>query len=78
MNKERGFLESLYLAPQSVFSSKEVAILTKETNPSALKSKLSYYVRLNKLIRIRRGFYAKKRDYKTKKSLLSVFILPRM
>lgn len=66
MNQKRGFLESLYLASQSVFSSKEVAILTKETDPSALKSKLSYYVRNNKLIRIRRGFYAKKRDYNKK------------
>jgi hypothetical protein len=73
MKQEKGFLESLYLAPQSVFSSKEVAILTKETNPLTLKAKLSYYVRLNKLIRIRRGFYAKTKGYNKKEFVTRLY-----
>ena len=36
MKLKKGFLEALYISPQSVFSSKEVAILTGENDPLSL------------------------------------------
>ncbi len=75
MKLKKGFLEALYISPQSVFSSKEVAILTGENDPLSLKSKLSYYVRVEKLKRLRKGFYAKSDEY-DKKELATKLYTP--
>lgn len=57
------FLTILYGSRQTVFTNREVAILIGENNLDNLKSKLSYYVKTGKLIRLRRGVFAKNEVY---------------
>lgn len=57
------FITILYKSKQTVFTSMEIAILIEEKNIDNLKSKLAYYVKVGKLIRLRRGIFAKNNDY---------------
>jgi len=57
------FLTIIYGSKQTVFTSREIAILIGEKNADKLKSKLSYYVKTGKLIRLRRGIFAKNDAY---------------
>lgn len=67
------FLTNMYGSRQTVFTSKEIAILLRENDLDKLKAKLSYYVRTGKLIRLRRGIFAKNAEYE--KNELAVRIL---
>jgi hypothetical protein len=51
------------MSSQTVFTSKEIALLTGENRMENLKSKLAYSVRTKKLIRLRRGIFAKDDKY---------------
>ena len=53
------FLLELYKKGQTVFTLSEIALLFPQTSYSNLKRKLSYYVRVGKILRLRRGVYAK-------------------
>lgn len=57
------FLKAIYVSSQSVFTTQEIALLIGEKNFFNLKSKLSYYVRSGKLIRLRRGVFVKDNGY---------------
>jgi hypothetical protein len=57
------FLTILYDSDQTVFTSKEIALLIGEKNKNNLKSKLAYYVKTGKLLRLRRGLFAKDKKY---------------
>lgn len=57
------FLTAIYGSQQTVFMSTEIALLIGEKNANNLKSKLSYYVKTGKLIRLRRGIFAKNEQY---------------
>lgn len=57
------FLTAIYGSKQTVFTSKEIALLTGAKNANNFKSKLSYYVKTGKLIRLRRGLFVKNKDY---------------
>ncbi len=57
------FLTTLYGSKQTVFTSKEIAILIGEKDANKLKSKLAYYVKTKKLIRLRRGIFVKNKVY---------------
>ena len=57
------FLTTIYGSQQEVFTSMEIAILIGEKDANKLKSKLAYYVKTGKLIRLRRGIFSKKDDY---------------
>lgn len=56
-------ITTLYGSKQTVFTTNEIAILANETDLGKLKSKLSYYVKTGKLIRIRRGIFSKNSEY---------------
>lgn len=56
------FILSLYQLPQTVFTTNEIAIILNESNLDRLKSRISYYTKNKKIIRLRKGLYAKK-DY---------------
>ncbi|MGB3072673.1 MAG: hypothetical protein IPJ68_02765 [Candidatus Moraniibacteriota bacterium] len=58
-----GFLVALYGSKQTVFTSREIALLSGTKSMDSLKSKLAYYVRTGKLIRLRRGVFAKDATY---------------
>lgn len=49
----------LYKLPQTVFSFKEISLLYPEISSNNLRSRLSYFIRTNKLLSLRRGIYAK-------------------
>jgi hypothetical protein len=57
------FLTTLYGSKQTVFTSREIALLIGEKNRNNLKSKLAYYIKTKKLIRLRRGIFAKNEQY---------------
>lgn len=56
-------MEILLRCPQSIFSTKDVALLWGEDRRQTITSRLDKYVRAGKLIRVRRGIYAKDENY---------------
>ena len=56
-------LKTLYTASQSVFTLREIALLGEEKNLAALRSRVFYWVKSEKLIRLRRGIFAKSDQY---------------
>lgn len=66
MNKkaQKGeYLDILLRSKNSVFSTKDIALLWRETQTDTAQVRLNYYVKAGKLIRIRRGIYAKDKNY---------------
>ncbi|MEA3452837.1 MAG: hypothetical protein U9Q96_00680 [Patescibacteria group bacterium] len=57
------YLEVLLRSPKTIFSIKDVALLWNENNNLVVTDRLKRYVRVGKLVRLRRGFYAKDKDY---------------
>lgn len=56
-------LETMLRSPKTVFTFEDVALLWGEPNVQSARVRLSYYVGRGKLYRIRRGIYAKDRNY---------------
>lgn len=50
---------SINKLPQTVFSTREIALILGETNSDIVKSKINYYVKRDELFAIRRGIYSK-------------------
>jgi predicted transcriptional regulator of viral defense system len=61
--KKGEYLDTLLRSKKTVFSTKDVALLWGEENEGAARVRLSYYVKVGKLIRIHRGLYAKDKNY---------------
>jgi len=57
------YLEVLLRSPKTIFSTKDVALLWSENDNLVVTDRLKRYVRAGKLIRLRRGFYAKDTNY---------------
>lgn len=57
------YLEVLLRSPKTIFSSKDVSLLWGEESDEVIKKRLNKYVTAGKLIRVRRGLYAKDKDY---------------
>lgn len=52
---------ALYRAKNTVFTTKEIALLWQVTNRKTLKARINYYVQRGKLFQLRRGIYVKER-----------------
>lgn len=50
-------------SPKTIFSLKDVSLLWGEESDEIIKKRLNKYVKTGKLIRVRRGFYAKDKNY---------------
>ncbi|KKR02728.1 MAG: hypothetical protein UU25_C0015G0013 [Microgenomates group bacterium GW2011_GWB1_40_9] len=50
---------SLNKLPQTVFTTREIALILGETNSDIVKSKINYYVKRGEIFALRRGMYAK-------------------
>lgn len=50
---------SISKLPQTVFSTREIALILGEIHPDRVKSKISYYVKRGELFALRRGIYSK-------------------
>ncbi len=57
------YLEILLRSPKTIFSIKDVALLWNENDNSIITDRLKRYVKIGKLVRLRRGFYAKDKNY---------------
>ncbi len=60
--KETG-ISTLLRSRQTVFTSREISLLWRETDPVKMARRIHHYVHTHKLIRLRRGIYAKSEDY---------------
>lgn len=67
------YLEILLRSPQSVFNTKDIALLWRESNNSIVVDRLKSYVNNGKLIRIRRGIYAKDKKYSKHEFAVKIF-----
>ena len=61
--KKGEYLGILLRSPKTIFSTKDVALLWDEERESTISARLNKYVRAGKLIRVRRGLYAKDKNY---------------
>lgn len=57
------YLEVLLRSSRTVFSTKDVALLWGEEKEQTVTGRLNKYVKAEKLVRVRRGFYAKDKNY---------------
>jgi hypothetical protein len=57
------FLDILLRSQRTVFSTKDAALLWGGGAESTISARLNSYVKTGKLIPVRRGFYAKEKDY---------------
>jgi len=57
------YLETLLRSLKTVFTLEDIALLWQEPGTQASRVRLSYYVRRGKLHRIRKGLYAKDKNY---------------
>jgi hypothetical protein len=57
------YLEVLLRSPQTIFSSKDVALMWGEENENIIKNRLNKYVKSGKLFKVRRGLFAKDKNY---------------
>lgn len=58
-----GYLEVLLRSPRTIFSMMDIALLWGESTQNAVRVRLNSYVRKGKLVRVRRGIYAKDNNY---------------
>lgn len=61
MNKS--LIQDIFRSSASVFGFKEILLASDETNPKLLKRRLHYYIKKGVLYGIRRGLYAKDKNY---------------
>ena len=57
------YLTAILRSQKTVFTSKDIALLWSEQNSNSARVRLNYYVRKGDLYRIRRGLYAKDKNY---------------
>ena len=67
-------IAKIYQSSKSVFTSKDLALIWRETNNSNLKSKIAYYVKRKALIRLTRGVFAKNKNYSAKELATSLYL----
>lgn len=61
--KKGEYLDILLRSPKTVFTVKDIVLLWRDSNAGAVRVRLNYYARKQKLIRLRRGIYAKDKNY---------------
>ena len=57
------YIDILLRSKNTVFSTKDVALMWGEKVSGAVRVRLNYYVRIKKLIRVHRGLYVKDKNY---------------
>lgn len=57
------YLNTILKSPKTVFTLKDIILLWQDTDVSAMKVRLHYYVKKGQLLRIRRGVYTKDTTY---------------
>jgi len=57
------YLEVLLRSPQTIFSPKDVSLMWGEESENIIKNRLNKYVKSGKLFKVRRGLFAKDKNY---------------
>lgn len=57
------YLTDLFRSPKTVLTINDIGLIWTDSNSKTIKSRLSYYVKNRDLIRIRKGIYAKNKEY---------------
>ncbi len=60
---EKADILNILRSNKTVFSFKEILLSSGETNPALLRRRINYYVKKEELYPIRRGIYAKDKNY---------------
>lgn len=68
------FLTTLLRSRKTVFSFKEIALLWNEPGTSRAHVRINYYVRQDKLYPLRRGLYAKDKNYNRLELATKIFV----
>lgn len=53
----------IYRSQNTVFTTKDISLIWQETDLNTIKARINYYVKKGKLYAIRRGIYARDRNY---------------
>jgi predicted transcriptional regulator of viral defense system len=61
--KKGDYLDILLRAKNTIFTTKDISLLWRESQTGAVKSRMNYYIKTGKLLRLRRGIYAKDENY---------------
>lgn len=69
------YVEVLLRSPKTIFSTRDVALLWMEGKESTISARLNKYVKAGKLLRVRRGLYAKDKNY-NKYELATKILVP--
>ncbi len=70
---EKSNIQSILRSKASVFSFKEILLASNEDKPELLKRRLSYYIKKKELYSIRRGLYAKDKNYNRLEAATKIF-----
>ena len=57
------YLSAILRSPRTVFTAKDIMLLWREADSAAARVRLNYYVKKGGLCRLRRGVYAKDKNY---------------
>lgn len=66
-------ISKMYQSKKIILTNKDLALIWQETNGNNLKSKISYYVKQNVLIRLTRGIFTKNKNYDPKELATSIY-----
>lgn len=66
-------LLELYKSAKTVFTTKDIALLSNIKDINNLKSKIAYQVKNGKLLRVRNGLFIKNKNYNPKELATSIF-----
>lgn len=66
-------IAKLYAFPKTILTTKDIALIWKETNKVNLLSKIKYYAKQGSLIRLTRGVFAKSNEYDLKELATSIY-----
>lgn len=61
--KKGDYISTILRSDKTVFSTKDIMLLWGDTGPNAAKVRIHYYAKRGGLYRIRRGMYAKDKNY---------------
>jgi len=70
---EKADIVSILRSNNTVFSFKEILLSSGETNPALLRRRISYYIKKGELYPVRRGMYAKDKNYEKLELATKIF-----
>lgn len=72
--KKGDYLSTILKSSKTVFTLKDIVLLWQEENIDAVRKRLNYYTKNGELYRIRRGIYAKSKNYNAIEAATRIFI----